>query len=62
MFSKLKKWWDYFQCNILDWHKVSFPNPKTYFDGVSFHGKCERCGRRCMRDSQGNWFSIKFKG
>lgn len=26
------------------------------FDGASMGGRCPKCGRRVLQDSQGNWF------
>lgn len=40
-------------CRALGWHKE--PN-KTGFDGVSLNGRCPRCGKHVLLDSQGNWF------
>ena len=37
----------------LGWHKVKTVNK---FDGVNLTGKCEKCGKECLQDSQGNWF------
>lgn len=28
----------------------------AYSDGISLHSTCNRCGKRVMMDSQGNWF------
>lgn len=28
------------------------------FDGVSWVGRCRDCGRRVLKDSQGNWFAV----
>jgi len=49
---------DYFStnkwfCNFWGWHK----SPQSQrFDGASFTGKCPRCGKSVLQDSQGNWF------
>jgi hypothetical protein len=40
-------------CNVMGWHKA--PETKG-FDGCSFNGRCPRCGKRVLMDSQGNWF------
>jgi hypothetical protein len=42
-------------CDHLDWHK---PCPPWGFDGASLSGRCCRCGRRVLQDSQGNWFAV----
>ena len=40
-------------CTKMHWHK----RPKSIaFDGCSMNGKCPRCGKEVMCDSQGNWF------
>ena len=44
-----------FRCETLGWHS---PTEKRSFDGVSFGSRCERCDRRILKDSQGNWFSV----
>ena len=41
-----------FLCKI-GWHKVK---KIIEFDGASYHGICDRCGKECMQDSQGGWF------
>ena len=47
-FSK-SKWF----CTFWGWHKA----PKSQgFDGCSLNGKCPRCGKEVLQDSQGNWF------
>lgn len=38
----------------LGWHKCN----KENFDGISNIGYCKNCGKKCLQDSQGNWFSI----
>lgn len=40
-------------CKIMGWHYV---DGKVGFDGASMTGKCSRCGKSVLRDSQGNWF------
>lgn len=40
-------------CDFLGWHKA----PKiTKQSGINITGKCPRCGKDVMLDSQGNWF------
>ena len=40
-------------CDKMGWHKT----PKSIgFDGCSETGKCPRCGKEVLCDSQGNWF------
>ena len=38
--------------DLLGWHDCD----ATGFDGVSFTGTCKYCGKKCLQDSQGNWF------
>jgi len=45
-----------FICNVLDRHR---PVEKFDFDGCSLVSYCRNCGRKILRDSQGNWFSVK---
>lgn len=42
-------------CDWLGWHRVP---QRSHFDGVSNVGWCARCNRRCLQDSQGNWFDV----
>jgi len=45
----LPKWF----CDKIGWHLA--PGMQG-FDGCSFTGKCPRCGKGVLQDSQGNWF------
>jgi len=46
----LPKWF----CDKMGWHL----SPESQdFDGCSFNGRCPRCGRFVLQDSQGNWFA-----
>ena len=37
----------------MSWHQ----SPKSFgFDGCSLNGKCPRCGKDVLQDSQGNWY------
>jgi len=48
---RLPKWF----CDHMSWHLA----PKHQgFDGCSSSGKCPRCNRKVLKDSQGNWFSV----
>ena len=48
------KWLPIWFCNNMGWHLA----PKSQgFDGCSLNGKCPRCGKKVLRDSQGNWFA-----
>ena len=38
--------------DILGWHDCD----ETGFDGASATGTCKYCGKKCLQDSQGNWF------
>ena len=40
-------------CIKMGWHKRPI---RIGFDGASHNGKCPRCGKRVLQDSQGNWF------
>lgn len=40
-------------CTFPGWHSCT----ENGFDGVSFHGICKYCGRKCLQDSNGDWFS-----
>ena len=37
---------------IFGWHRCD----PTGFDGASMTGTCKYCGKKCLQDSQGNWF------
>lgn len=50
MFKKIGLWF----CRVLDSHKQPL---EIGFDGCSMTGRCPRCGKRVLQDSQGNWFS-----
>lgn len=56
----IKAWWARFRCETLDWHTPA-PNSAMRFDGVSLACRCERCNRRILQDSQGNWFSAHWQ-
>jgi len=46
----LPKW---FVCDLMGWHS----EVEIYGnDGMSCLGKCKKCGKYVMMDSQGNWF------
>jgi len=48
-FLPLPRW----ACDRLGWHLM----PKELSsDGFNVIGKCPRCGKKIMQDSQGNWF------
>lgn len=38
--------------DILGWHDCEIDG----FAGASFTGTCKYCGKKCLQDSQGNWF------
>lgn len=48
--SWLPKWF----CDHLDWHKTPV---KIGFDGCSLNGRCPRCNRRVLADSNGDYFA-----
>lgn len=39
----------------LGWHNCQ----REDFNGASYVGHCKYCGKKCLQDSQGNWFSIE---
>ncbi len=49
----LNRWLGKWACTALGWHLA--PESKG-FDGCSLQGKCPRCGKPVLMDSQGNWF------
>lgn len=42
-----------FFCKCAGWHKAPI---RQSFDGVSRHGKCARCNKKVLQDSNGDWF------
>lgn len=40
-------------CDKMGWH---FEPYHQGFDGCNLTGKCPRCGKPVLMDSQGNWF------
>lgn len=46
----LGKW----ACDDFGWHLEPY---QKGFDGCSANGRCPRCNKRVMLDSQGNWFA-----
>lgn len=42
--------------DLFGWHDGS--GGDNSFDGCSVGGRCSRCGRRVLKDSQGNWFVV----
>lgn len=40
-------------CEKFGWHKAP---DKVGFDGCSMNGKCSRCGKDVLQDSNGDWF------
>lgn len=45
-------WWRWFRCDVMGWHR----SLAVQFDGASFIGWCDVCGRRCLQDSWAGWF------
>lgn len=44
-----------FWCDkYLKWHNCDVKGN----DGCSNYGICKCCGKKCLQDSQGNWFEI----
>ena len=49
----LNTWLSRWFCDHMGWHLA----PKSQgFDGCSSTGRCPRCGKGVLQDSQGNWF------
>ena len=42
-----------FFCKFPGWHKAPLHQG---FDGASFNGKCPRCNKKVLQDSNGDWF------
>lgn len=38
---------------VFGWHYVTKIGK---FDGASHHGVCDYCGKKCLQDSNGDWF------
>jgi|GEM_PF-3118349 len=52
-----KRFARWFLCRVMGWHNNKHPDqPAQLFDGCSFQGRCSRCGKSVMQDSQGNWY------
>jgi hypothetical protein len=49
------EWLRKFAHDVLGWHDGR--GGPIGFDGMSLTGRCSRCGRRVLMDSQGNWFT-----
>ena len=41
--------------DVFGWHDCT----PTEFDGASMVGKCKYCGKKCLMDSTGDWFTIE---
>lgn len=41
--------------DVFGWHDCT----PTGFDGASMVGKCKYCGKKCLMDSTGDWFTIE---
>ena len=55
-FAVFNKYLSVWACDSLGWHLE--PERQGY-DGCSYGGKCPRCGKDVLQDSQGNWFAIE---
>lgn len=44
-----------FLCDVLGRHR---PNKEIVLSGINIKSVCKYCGRKIMRDSQGNWFDL----
>jgi len=51
-----RNWWKKLKkkilCDLLGWHRASVSG----WDGCSFTSICKLCGKKLLKDSQGNWF------
>lgn len=47
--------WKKIMCSISGWHK---PIKAFAVDGIRIIPRCERCGKRIARNSQGKWFEL----
>jgi len=47
------RWLPKWACSRLEWH---LPPTEQGFDGCSLTGRCPRCKKEVLLDSQGNWF------
>lgn len=48
------RWLGAWACRVMGWHL----EPRDVgFDGCSATGRCPRCGKLVLQDSQGNWFA-----
>ena len=52
---KLIMFFKNFTHDVLGWHNGD-GSGKKFFDGLSHHATCSKCGKEVMLDSQGNWF------
>ena len=52
MFEFLRR----FAHDVLGWHNGM--GEVIGFDGASPTSRCDRCDKRVLQDSQGNWFTI----
>ena len=52
---RFKRW---LLCHVLGWHNNKYPDqPPPYFDGISWYGRCSRCGKSVMLDSHGRKYN-----
>jgi hypothetical protein len=54
----LNKHFGIWACNLMGWHLAPI---KQSFDGCSYGGKCPRCNKDVLLDSQGNWFEKEWR-
>lgn len=52
MLDKLRARISNFMCDTLGWHKPG----KYWMSGINLVSNCRYCGRKILKDSQGNWF------
>jgi len=50
-------WWQRFLCNVMGWHRCE----AEWHDWCSAVGWCDRCGCRCLQDSNGDWFRASMQ-
>lgn len=45
-------------CDFLGWHSVGQECGDFTGPMILVQGYCVRCGRRCLQDSNGDWFDV----
>ena len=55
LLAVVNRWLGVWACKDLGWHLA--PSHQG-FDGCSLNGRCPRCNKRVLQDSQGGWFEV----